>query len=57
MNIVLDIGNSRIKIALFQQQKLLELKIFDKKDTAKLKDYLSSQPSNTACVISLACSV
>ena len=53
MHIILDVGNSRIKIAVFEQKTQIELFVFEPKEAQKkIENILKKYPNTTHSVIS-----
>jgi type III pantothenate kinase len=51
--LVIDIGNTLTKVAIFRNQEMLEIKAFEElSDVNELKKYLKNFPSVTAAIVS-----
>lgn len=57
MNLIIDIGNSRTKVAIFSQQEMVRSLFSDDLSVDKLKDFLKGFPGTESAVLSSVASV
>ena len=57
MNLVIDIGNSRTKVAIFSQQDMVKLFTFDELSTEKLKELMREFPDTGNVILSTVASM
>ena len=52
MNLVLDFGNTNVKLAIFNNGQLIELELFRKISLEKVKNYIKSRHGIKNCILS-----
>jgi type III pantothenate kinase len=52
LNLTIDIGNTRTKVAVFSENKITEQRVFDKLSVKNIKEILTSFPAIDKCILS-----
>jgi len=53
MNLIIDVGNTRTKVAIFNNNELIELKVFDDPLVCDLEFVLRNYPDTKNCIVSV----